>query len=132
MTFLLSVATIWAVACVTPGPNTLLVMRYALTAPLTFERPDLVRFPALGLAIAALTAGGAMPAILNAANEVAVAAYLEGAIAFPGIAALVETVCAATASDASAPADVAAALAIDHEARNRARSLLSRASFAVT
>ncbi|MGK9054686.1 LysE family transporter [Neorhizobium sp. CSC1952] len=33
MTFLLSVATIWAVACITPGPNTLLVMRYALTAP---------------------------------------------------------------------------------------------------
>ncbi len=31
--FLLSVATIWAVACITPGPNTLLVMRYALTAP---------------------------------------------------------------------------------------------------
>jgi 1-deoxy-D-xylulose 5-phosphate reductoisomerase len=44
--------------------------------PLTFERPDLARFPALGLAIAALRAGRGHAGILNAANEVAVAAYL--------------------------------------------------------
>lgn len=104
----------------------------ATTAPLTFERPDLVRFPALGLAIAALAAGGAMPAILNAANEIAVAAFLEGRIGFPGIAALVEAVCAGAGRDLAAPVDVEAALAIDHEARNRAGALLSRAPFAVT
>jgi 1-deoxy-D-xylulose-5-phosphate reductoisomerase len=104
----------------------------AMTAPLTFERPDLARFPALGLAIAALAAGGAMPAILNAANEIAVAAYLDGRIAFPGIAALVEAVCAAAGPGQAAPADVAAALAIDDEARNRARALLSKPPFAVT
>lgn len=104
----------------------------ATTAPLSFERPDLVRFPALGLAIAALAAGGAMPAILNAANEVAVAAFLEGRIGFPGIAGLVEAVCAGPGAGLSAATDVAAALAIDHEARNRARELLSRAPFAVT
>ncbi len=104
----------------------------ATTAPLSFERPDLVRFPALGLAIAALAAGGAMPAILNAANEVAVAAFLEGRIGFPGIAGLVEAVCAGPGAGLPAATDVAAALAIDHEARNRARELLSRAPFAVT
>ncbi len=104
----------------------------ATTAPLSFERPDLVRFPALGLAIAALAAGGAMPAILNAANEVAVAAFLEGRIGFPGIAGLVEAVCAGPGAGLPAATDVAAALAVDHEARNRARELLSRAPFAVT
>ncbi len=104
----------------------------ALSAPLTFERPDLVRFPALAHAIAALAAGGAMPAVLNAANEIAVAAYLERRIAFPGIAALVEAVCAESEAARAAPADVAEALAIDHEARNRARALLSRPPFAVT
>jgi 1-deoxy-D-xylulose-5-phosphate reductoisomerase len=48
----------------------------------TFEPPDLARFPCLGLAFAALRAGGTAPAILNAANEEAVAAFLAGAIPF--------------------------------------------------
>jgi 1-deoxy-D-xylulose-5-phosphate reductoisomerase len=104
----------------------------ALTAPLVFERPDLARFPALGLAITALRQGGAMPAILNAANEVAVAAYLAGAIPFPAIAALVEAVCSESASDGAAAADVATALVIDQDARKRARLLLSQGRFAVT
>lgn len=104
----------------------------AVTAPLVFERPDLARFPALGLAMAALRQGGAMPAILNAANEVAVAAYLAGAISFPGIAALVEAVCSQASADMSAAADVSAALAIDQDARKQTRMLLSRGLFAVT
>lgn len=104
----------------------------AATAPLSFTRPDLVRFPALGLAMAALRQGGAMPAILNAANEIAVGAYLAGAIAFPGIAALVEAVCGQSPPDGAAPADVAAALVIDQDARKRARALLSQGLFAVT
>jgi 1-deoxy-D-xylulose-5-phosphate reductoisomerase len=57
---------------------------------LTFEAPDLTRFPALRLARAAIQEGGAKPAILNAANEVAVAAFLKGQIGFLEIAALVE------------------------------------------
>lgn len=57
---------------------------------LTFEKPDPVRFPALRLARAAVNEGGAKPAILNAANEVAVAAFLNGQIGFLDIAALVE------------------------------------------
>lgn len=108
------------------------VLDLATTGALTFERPDLARFPALGLAQAALAEGGAMPAILNAANEVAVAAFLAGRIGFPGIAALVEAVCAGATAAGSEPADVAAALAIDHDARNRAALLLSQGAFTVT
>ncbi len=54
-------------------------------ATLTFERPDPVRFPCLTLAHRALTDGGNTACIINAANEVAVAAFLEGRISFPGI-----------------------------------------------
>ena len=54
--------------------------------PLTFEAPDHARFPCLALAYEALGAGGTAPAILNAANEVAVAAFLEGRIRYTDIA----------------------------------------------
>lgn len=104
----------------------------AVSAPLSFERPDLARFPALGLAMAALREGGAAPAVLNAANEVAVAAFLERRLRFPDIAALVEAVCAASPAGSEAPGDVAEALAIDHDSRRRAASLLSQARFTVT
>jgi len=56
---------------------------------LTFEAPDVVRFPCLRLAREALSAGGCAPAILNAANEVAVAAFLEGHVGFLQIADLI-------------------------------------------
>jgi 1-deoxy-D-xylulose-5-phosphate reductoisomerase len=59
-------------------------------AQLTFEAPDLERFPALRLALAALQTGGAAPTLLNAANEVGVAAFLGGEIGFLDIAAIVE------------------------------------------
>ena len=58
---------------------------------LAFERPDPERFPCLGLAYAALAAGGTAPAILSAANEVAVAAFVEGKIRFGAIANCIET-----------------------------------------
>ncbi|HXC52079.1 MAG TPA: 1-deoxy-D-xylulose-5-phosphate reductoisomerase [Candidatus Limnocylindrales bacterium] len=61
----------------------------ATTGTLTFAAPDLERFPCLGLAYRALAAGGAMPAVLNAANEVAVSRFLAGDIGFPDIAASV-------------------------------------------
>jgi 1-deoxy-D-xylulose-5-phosphate reductoisomerase len=57
---------------------------------LTFEAPDPVRFPCLRLAREALAAGSAYPVVLNAANEVAVQAFLDGRITFPGIARLIE------------------------------------------
>lgn len=61
-------------------------------ASLGFEAPDLERFPCLGLAFRALEAGGSTPAILNAANEVAVASFLAGRLPFTRIATLVEEV----------------------------------------
>jgi 1-deoxy-D-xylulose-5-phosphate reductoisomerase len=61
----------------------------ALTA-LTFEPPDLEAFPCLGLAYAAGRSGGTLPAWLNAGNEVAVAAFLEGRIRWTAIAAVIE------------------------------------------
>jgi len=64
----------------------------AAVGRLDFEEPDLDRFPALGLARAALVAGGARPAVLNAANEVAVAAFLAKRVAFLDIAAIVADV----------------------------------------
>ncbi len=59
---------------------------------LTFEDPDMKAFPALGLAYEALRAGGTMPVVLNAANEVSVGLFLKGEIGFPDIAHIVEKV----------------------------------------
>ena len=82
---------------------------------LDFEAPDPVRFPALRLAREALDAGGARPAILNAANEVAVEAFLRRRIGFLEIAAIVEHTL--SCYDPAAPDSVDAVLAIDAEAR---------------
>lgn len=59
-------------------------------ATLTFERPDVARFPALQLAYEALEAGGSAPALLNAANEVAVSAFLAGQLPFLEITSVIE------------------------------------------
>ncbi|MBM7406434.1 1-deoxy-D-xylulose-5-phosphate reductoisomerase [Sphingomonas sp. JUb134] len=85
---------------------------------LDFEPADPVRFPALSLARAALQAGGARPAILNAANEVAVAAFLAGKIGFLEIAAIVDDTL--ERYDPEAPATLDAVLAVDGEARRLA------------
>ena len=85
---------------------------------LEFEAPDEARFPALRLARAALVAGGARPAILNAANEIAVAAFLAGRIGFLEIAAIVADTLARY--DPPAPATLGAVLAVDAEARAKA------------
>ncbi|MES3154482.1 1-deoxy-D-xylulose-5-phosphate reductoisomerase [Sphingomonas faeni] len=82
---------------------------------LDFEAPDPVRFPALRLAREALDAGGARPAILNAANEVAVEAFLQRRIGFLEIAAIVEHTL--SCYDPAAPDSVDAVLAIDARAR---------------
>lgn len=93
---------------------------------LTFEEPDLQRFPALRLARAALEAGGGAPTVLNAANEVAVAEFLARRLGFAGIAALVEsTLEAAIEADlVREPESVDQAIAIDHNSRLLARQLL--------
>jgi 1-deoxy-D-xylulose-5-phosphate reductoisomerase len=99
----------------------------AALGALTFERPDFERFPALQLALDCLRTSGSLPTILNAANEVAVEAFLGGRISFPGIAALVARVCdsAVRAGEDGEPQSVAEALEIDHISRERTRELLA-------
>jgi 1-deoxy-D-xylulose-5-phosphate reductoisomerase len=95
-------------------------------AMLTFEPPDPVRFPALVLAREALVAQNGAPTVLNAANEIAVHAFIGGRLGFAGIAALVE----ATIENAQGrgimrePVDVDDAIAVDHNSRSLAQSLL--------
>jgi len=91
---------------------------------LTFEEPDPARFPALRLAREALQAGNSAPTILNAANEVAVRAFLEGGIGFLDIANVVEdTLLGLPASPLQSLEDV---WSVDREARAIAAGLISR------
>jgi 1-deoxy-D-xylulose-5-phosphate reductoisomerase len=95
-------------------------------ARLDFEAPDLARFPALVLARAAAEAGGTAPAALNAANEVAVAAFLQGRLDFLGIPALIDGVMCA---HRNAPAnDIADILEADRWARDLAQASLGQAA----
>jgi 1-deoxy-D-xylulose-5-phosphate reductoisomerase len=73
-------------------PNTLKSLNLGQVGQLTFEPPDEVRFPALRLAREAGTIGGTLPGVFNAANEVAVEAFVGGALTFPGIWETVERV----------------------------------------
>jgi 1-deoxy-D-xylulose-5-phosphate reductoisomerase len=96
----------------------------AAAGRLDFEAPDPVRFPALRLARAAAEHGGTAPAVLNAANEVAVAAFLGGALNFPGIPAVIEEVLSAQSTH---PAEtLETVLAADAEARRRAVEVIAR------
>ena len=90
---------------------------------LDFEAPDLQRFPCLRLAHEALRAGGAAPCVLNAANEVAVTAFLERSLRFTDIARVAEAALQAVGSRA-AGADVEQVLELDREARALARDQL--------
>ena len=96
----------------------------ASIAQLTFEPADPIRFPALRLAREALAAGGAMPTVLNAANEVAVAAFLGRRIGFLQIAAIVESALEESAN--RPPESLEDVLAIDREARAFAGELAER------
>jgi 1-deoxy-D-xylulose-5-phosphate reductoisomerase len=93
---------------------------------LTFERPDFARFPALRVAIDALHAGQGLPTVLNAANEVAVEAFLNRLISFQEIARAVEQACnsALAAGVAHEPESIADALAMDHAVREKSRAIL--------
>ncbi len=102
----------------------------AKVGSLTFEPVDHARFPALRLALAALDEGGGIPTVLNAANEIAVAAFLDRKLGFPGIPALVETVIEKSKSRglARTPQSVEDALNLDREARSIAAEELPRHS----
>lgn len=94
----------------------------AAIGELTFRAPDEQRFPATRLCRAAAEAGGAAPAVLNAANEVAVAAFLARKLPFTRIAVVVEQVLSRYAP--AAPATLADVMAIDAAARAQARGFL--------
>ena len=92
---------------------------------LEFEAPDLDAFPCLGLAYAALRAGGGAPAVLNAANEVAVSAFLQRRIGFLSIPHVIEDVLAAMPKDATH--DLEGLLHVDAWARRQATARLQTA-----
>jgi 1-deoxy-D-xylulose-5-phosphate reductoisomerase len=91
---------------------------------LTFEKPDLNRFPCLRLAYQALEAGQAASIVLNAANEIAVQAFLDRQLAFVGIAQLIETCLGAVVADN--PGSVDDILDLDARARQHARTLIGQ------
>lgn len=100
----------------------------ATIGQLIFEAPDIERFPALRLARAAIEAGGARPAMLNAANEAAVAAFLGGRIGFLDIAAIVERTL--EGFDAPKPQTIDALFSIDAGARDYAAEQIGRVAYA--
>jgi 1-deoxy-D-xylulose-5-phosphate reductoisomerase len=89
---------------------------------LEFEEPDLQRFPALRIARQALEQGGAAPIVLNAANEIAVAHFIDGRIGFTDIASLAEQ--ALSASKARAAASIEEVIALDAATRDAVSAMI--------
>jgi 1-deoxy-D-xylulose-5-phosphate reductoisomerase len=94
----------------------------AAVGRLDFETPDLQRFPALRLARHALESGGAAPIVLNAANEIAVASFLDGEIRFPDVTALVQE--ALNDAGYGAPRSIGDVLEIDRVTREKTRGMM--------
>jgi 1-deoxy-D-xylulose-5-phosphate reductoisomerase len=96
----------------------------ARVGPLTFEEPDTERFPCLALARSALAREGRAPVVLNAANEVAVAAFLDERVGFADIPILVER--ALSADGGGAPRSIEECVEIDAETRRRVGRLVDQ------
>ena len=111
-----------------PERMTVPMDRLDLTAvkTLTFESPDPIRFPALRLGREALEAGGSLATVLNAANEVAVTAFLKERIGFLDIAGLVETAMESYPSGALGSLDDV--YSVDEEVRSLTEELVKKAS----
>ncbi len=92
---------------------------------LDFQDPDLANFPCLRLAIDAARAGGSAPAVLNAANEIAVEAFLARRIGFPGIAEVVDRTLQSLPLEPVSDKDLDALMDLDARARRRAEQLVS-------
>jgi 1-deoxy-D-xylulose-5-phosphate reductoisomerase len=97
---------------------------FTTCGPLAFERADPLRFPCLRLASEALRHGGTAPAVLNAANEVAVESFLAGRLSFPGIAQVIEAVLGEMNAEALKSLDQV--YAVDIEARGLAARYIAR------
>jgi 1-deoxy-D-xylulose-5-phosphate reductoisomerase len=93
---------------------------------LDFQAPDPGRFPCLRLAFEAARAGGSAPLVLNASNEVAVAAFLDGRIGFPGIARVVDETLASSVEQSVAGQDLSGLIELDQRARATAEQFISR------
>jgi 1-deoxy-D-xylulose-5-phosphate reductoisomerase len=102
--------------------NTLRPLDFAQLAKLDFEAPRTADFPALDLARRAGETGDTLPAVMNAANEIAVAAFLDRKLPFPGIWKLVAQVM--DEHRVIARADLDAILSADSWARSRAAELI--------
>ncbi|MEZ5648300.1 MAG: 1-deoxy-D-xylulose-5-phosphate reductoisomerase [Alphaproteobacteria bacterium] len=113
-------ALAWPTRIVTPT----LRLDLAQVGKLTFEAPDIERFPSLRLAREALRKGGSAPTILNAANEVGVSKFLENKIGFLDIVAIVEETM--TQLPLKAPANLDDVISIDREARTTAHRVAGR------
>ena len=100
----------------------------AKVASLTFEEADMTRFPALAVARRALAHGGGAPTVLNAANEIAVQAFLDRRMSFPGIAALAAATLEAAERRGALkePQNVEDALGVDHMARLLAQEIAAK------
>ena len=103
--------------------NSLRPLDFAALRQLDFEAPRRADFPAIDLAVQAGTLGGTLPAVYNAANEIAVAAFIEGRLSFPGIWQTVARTMEVHQAEPHAGLD--AILAADAWARNEARGLLN-------
>ncbi len=118
-------ALAWPQRMATPAEQ----IDFTRLSALTFEAPDPVRFPALRLAREALEAGGSVPTVLNAANEVAVAAFLEKRIGFLDIARSVEDTLARMAAEPRIDGPLRTledVFAVDADARRRAAEIVRR------
>ena len=109
-------ALAWPERMATPATR----LDLAQIAQLTFQSPDIERFPALGVAREALCAGSGAPTAGNAANEVAVAAFLTGKIGFLDIVAVSQSVLEMGTGGEGTPADLETVYEIDRIARIRA------------
>lgn len=117
----IAVALAWPDRMAAPVPR----LDFKKSVNLTFEDTDFERFPALRIARDALREGGAAPTLLNAANEVAVAAFLARRIGFLDIVACVEAVLAEDRP--AAPGDLAAVAELDSAARRKAEDWIKKA-----
>ncbi len=97
----------------------------AAIGQLSFERPDLIRFPALALAYQALAAGGVMPAVMNAANEVAVQTFLKGQCAFGAVPDIVAAVMEKAVGWTVGESSIERYLSADLDARRITHNIIS-------
>jgi len=113
-------ALTWPDRCETELPEFDLVA----ASPLEFSEPDVERFPCLGLAFRALELGGAAPAVVNAANEVAVQAFLDGRVGFMDIPAAIESALDEHGGESAASVDEL--LVVDGRVRRTVTRILER------